>query len=149
MGDDLVWGKHTLFDWALRSVLIVKTPGMKHEIKCNKVVSTVDIYPSLMELCAVKMPHETDGKSFVELLKNPASKDWDNVAYSYFNNGITVRTNRYRFTKYFRDNEPTIELYDHDTDPYENNNIAAAHPDIVKRLMKVWDKGNTGVYDKK
>ncbi|HEY5390579.1 MAG TPA: sulfatase [Hanamia sp.] len=147
LGDDLVWGKHTLFDWALQSVLIVKTPGMKHEIKCNKVVSTVDIYPTLMELCAVKMPHKTDGKSFVELLKNPASKDWDNVAYSYFNNGITVRTNRYRFTKYFRDKEPTIELYDHETDPYENNNIAAAHPDVVKRLMTIWDKGNTGVYD--
>ena len=39
-------------------------------------------------------------------------------------------------------------VYGHDTDPYENNNIVAAHPDVVKRLMTIWDKGNTGVYDK-
>jgi arylsulfatase A-like enzyme len=148
LGDDLVWGKHTLFEWALRSVLIVKAPGMKEGLKCSKVISAVDIYPTLMELCGVKMPHKTDGKSFVLLLKKPESSDWKNVAYSYFNNGITVCTDRYRFTKYFRVKEPTLELYDHQTDPYENDNIAADHPDIVKKLMKIWEQGNTGVYNK-
>ncbi|CAN5382348.1 sulfatase [soil metagenome] len=148
LGDDLVWGKHTLFEWALRSVLIVKTPGMKKGTTCDKVISAVDIYPTLMELCAVKMPHKTDGKSFAWLLKEPENRDWKNVAYSYFSNGITVRNDRYRFTKYFRKKEPAIELYDHQTDPYENDNIASDQPDIVKKLMKIWEKGNTGVYDK-
>ncbi|MDP4155671.1 MAG: sulfatase [Bacillota bacterium] len=149
LGDDLVWGKHTLFDWALRSVLIVKAPGMKIGSTCNKVISSVDIYPTLMELCGIEMPHKTDGTSFTRLLKKPNMKDWGNTAYSYFNNGITVRTTRYRLTKYFRAEEPTIELYDHKKDPFENDNVAAAHPALVKKLMKTWEKGNTGVYDKK
>jgi iduronate 2-sulfatase len=150
LGDDLVWGKHTLFDWALQSVLIIKTPEMKKGVTCDKVISSVDIYPTLMELCRVKMPHKTDGKSFVPLLKNPASSKWDNnMAYSYFNDGITVRTERYRLTKYFRKNEPLIELYDHKNDPYENDNVAGDHPKLVKQLLKVWAKGNTGVYEKK
>ena len=150
LGDDLVWGKHTLFDWALQSALIIKTPEMKKGVTCDKVISSVDIYPTLMELCGVKMPHKTDGKSFVPLLKNPATSQWDNnVAYSYFNDGISVRTERYRLTKYFRKNEPLIELYDHKNDPYENDNVAGDHPKLVRQLLKVWAKGNTGVYEKK
>jgi arylsulfatase A-like enzyme len=30
LGDDLVWGKHTLFDWALQSVLMIKTTPKEH-----------------------------------------------------------------------------------------------------------------------
>lgn len=149
LGDDLVWGKHTLFDWALRSVLIVKTPETNKEVKCTKVISAADIYPSLMELCRIEMPSKTDGKSFTRLLTNPKMRNWENIAYSFFNNGITVRTMRYRFTMYFRKEEPIVELYDHHQDPYENNNVAAAHPALVKKLMKIWERGNTGVYDNK
>lgn len=149
LGDDLVWGKHTLFDWALRNVLIVKVPGMKGGLRCDKIISPVDIYPTLMQLCSVKMPCKTDGKSFVTLLKDPHDRSWQNVAYSYFNDGISMRTERYRLTKYFRKQEPLIELYDHETDPYENRNVATEHDALVKKLMKIWEKGNTGLYDSK
>jgi iduronate 2-sulfatase len=57
-----------------------------------------------------------------------------------------VRTDRYRFTKYFRQQEPTVELYDHRTDPNENHNVAADHPEIVEQLTPLWAKGNTGVF---
>jgi len=148
LGDHRVWGKHTIFEWALRSALIVKTPSEKQGGTRDEVVSTVDLYPTLMELCDVKMPHKTDGKSFVKLLDNSGNDQWKNVAYGYFRNGITARTERYRLTKYFREEEPAIELYDHQTDPYENHNIADEQPDVVKSLTKVWKKGNTGVYEK-
>lgn len=147
LGDDRVWGKHTLFEYATRSVLMVKTPGMNKGKVCNKVVSAIDIYPSLMQLCHVSMAHTTDGTSFVDLLKNPGGKKWKNVAFSYFKQGISLRTERYRLTKYFRKQQPTIELYDHKTDPYENVNIARTRPKVVKKLMKVWEKGNTGLYE--
>ena len=116
---------------------------------CNKVISSVDIYPSLMELCGIPMPQKTDGVSFVKLLTNPVNSDWANTAYSYFNNGITLRTTQYRLTKYFRKEEPTVELYDHIKDPYESNNIATTNPHLVQKLMKLLKKGDTGVYDKK
>lgn len=149
LGDDRVWGKHTLFEYATRSVLMIKTPGMYKGKTCNKVVSAIDMYPTLMELCGVPVPQGIDGVSFSNLLRNPRDKQWKNEAFSYFNHGISLRTARYRFTKYFRKQQPVIELYDHKTDPYENNNIAATHPKIVKRLEKIWESGNTGLYDKK
>jgi len=57
-----------------------------------------------------------------------------------------LRTERYRLTKYFRDEEPVIELYDHKTDPNETTNIAAENHGIVESLMPLWEKGNTGLY---
>lgn len=146
LGDDRVWGKHTLSEWALRSPLIIKLPGGRKGAVSNKIVSSVDIYPTLMEICGFPMPHKTDGKSFAVLLRDPAYKAWKNVAYSYFNKGITVRTDQYRFTKYFRKEMPDIELYDHQADPYENINIAPTRQDIIKSLLPVFEKGNTGVY---
>jgi iduronate 2-sulfatase len=148
LGDDRVWGKHTLSEWALRSPLIVKMPGQKAGLS-EKIISSIDIYPTLVELCGLKMPYQTDGKSFARLIKNPSDKTWSNTAYSYFNKGITMRTDRYRITKYFRSEMPSVELYDHKTDPYENHNVAGQNPETVKKLLPVLEKGNTGLYNNK
>jgi arylsulfatase A-like enzyme len=147
LGDQLVWGKHTIFERALKSAFIVKVPGEKGGIQINKVVSTVDIYPTIVDLCGLEMPMQTDGKSLVSLMQNPAT-DWEEVSYGYFRNGISLRTGQYRLTKYFRDAEPTVELYDHQTDPNETKNIAGEKPEIVESLMPIMEKGNTGLYSK-
>ncbi|MCW3089916.1 MAG: sulfatase [Ferruginibacter sp.] len=147
LGDDRVWGKHTLSEWALRSPLMIKMPGSPQGASCDKIVSSIDVYPTLMELCGVKTPFATDGKSLVPLLKDPKHAGWSNVAYSYFRRGISVRTDDYRFTRYFRKQEPVNELYDHRSDPFENNNISGADP-IIETIMPFWKKGNTGLYDK-
>lgn len=148
LGDNSIWGKHTLFDWALKNVFILKVPGMKGGKGINQITSAVDIYPSLMELCNVKMPHKTDGKSFVPLLRNNKKNESENVAYGYYNNGITMRTDRYRLTKYFRKKEPLVELYDHIKDPYENENIASKNPKLVNTLMRLLDNANIDLYKK-
>lgn len=146
LGDQLVWGKHTLFERALKSAFIVRIPGMTQGSVSDKVVNSVDIYPTLVELGHLDMPYPTDGKSLVPLLKGDTA-NWDNVSYGYFRNGITLRTERYRLTRYFRNEMPAVELYDHLTDPDESINIAAEHPEVVERLFPLWEKGNTGIYD--
>ena len=147
LGDQQVWGKHTLFDISLRSTLIIKAPNMKSVNKSvESIVETVDIYPTILKLCNVDTAQKTDGQDFTELLNSP-EKLRDNLAYSYFNNGISVRTNNYRLTKYFRKEEPTIELYDHINDPIESINISGSNPNIVKELIPLLEKGNTGIYD--
>ena len=145
LGDHLVWGKHTIFERSLRSPLIVNVPGKTKGENIDKVISTVDIYPTFLELCNVEMPHETDGKNLTPLLNNPVA-EWEEAAYGYFRNGITLRTERYRLTKYFRNAGPVVELYDHQNDPNETKNIAKDNPDVVKKLIPLWEKGNTGLY---
>lgn len=64
--------------------------------------------------------------------------------------GYSMRTDRYRFTVWVaRDDHSkinAIELYDHQTDPQENTNIAkkAENADLVKKLMDQWNKGWQG-----
>ncbi len=148
LGDQRMWGKHTIFERALKSAFIIKVPGSSSSGKTiDKVVSSIDIYPTLMEFCGVEMPFHTDGKSLVPVMKNPFMQNQEEASYGYFKKGISLRTARYRLTKYFRKQQPVIELYDHQTDPYETKNIAAENPDIIKHLMPLWEKGNTGLYN--
>ncbi len=118
LGDHRIWGKHTLFELALQSPLLIKLPGQEklaHPVE--QVVSSVDLYPTLMELCGVAMPPETDGHSMVPLMLQTGEPEWENAAYSYFRQGISLRTRFYRFTRYFRTETPNVELYDHRTHP--------------------------------
>jgi arylsulfatase A-like enzyme len=145
LGEHLVWGKHTIFEKALKSALIIRVPGMTSGEKTDHIVSTVDLYPTLMELSRTGMPYPADGRSLVPLLRNKDA-DWENAAYGYFRNGITLRTENFRLTKYFRKEMPVVELYDHTTDSNETINVAAERPDIVQSLMPLWERGNTGLF---
>lgn len=146
LGDQRVWGKHTVFENSLKSVLLIKNPKNYQTKSVVPIIETVDIYPSLIEMCKLEIPYQTDGESFVPLLIGNGD-DQDNVAYSYFKSGISLRTNRYRLTRYFRNEKPNIELFDYFKDPQESKNIAEDFPEVVNRLIPILEKGNTGLYD--
>lgn len=146
LGDYRVWGKHTLFERSLKSAFMIKAPGVSREGVSDAIVSSIDIYPTLIELSGLEMPHETDGHSLLPLLKSDSSA-MQEVAYGYFRKGITVRTDQYRLTKYYREEEPLIELFDHVNDPLETSNIAAEKPEIVADLLPILEKGNTGLFE--
>ncbi|GAB3012029.1 sulfatase [Niabella terrae] len=148
LGEERVWGKHTLSEYALRSPLIIKIPGMKDPGRATgTVVQTVDIYPTLLDLLDLPQPYPLDGHSFLKSLRQ-ADHSEDRVAYSYFNQGITMRTRRYRITQYYRQASPRIELYDYVSDPLETKNMAAEQPALVEHLLQRLQAGNTGLYDK-
>ena len=148
LGDQLVWGKHTIFERAVKSTLIMHVPGMGvKSVKSDDIVSTVDIYPTISELCGLAPPGWVDGKSLVPLLKGD-DENRDNAAFSYYRNGISMRTADYRFTVYFRNKKKVFELYDHTGTDIEAVNIAGEHPELVEKLLAKWKKGNTGLYGK-
>jgi hypothetical protein len=51
-------------------------------------------------------------------------------------------------TKFYREEEPKIELYDHLVDPEENRNIAADHPKLVDSLVLVLEEKLPEFYSK-
>jgi arylsulfatase A-like enzyme len=147
LGDHLMWGKHTLFETSLSSAFIVSAPGKKKGIKNNRIVSSVDIYPSLMELCEVEIPDRLEGNSFVSLLDSPNDENWKDVAYSYFRNGMSMRTSQYRMSKYFTSDGNITELYDYGQDLFERKNISNDKPEVVDELIPLWKGGNTFRYE--
>lgn len=149
LGDHRVWGKHTTFEVALRSPLIISVPGSApKKIMDGTVVSSVDLYPSLMELCGISVDFPLDGQSLARLVREGKDPDRENLAFSYFNKGISMRNERYRLTRYFREDSPSIELFDHEVDPFESKNIAPDNPELVEQLLPLWEKGNTGLFNK-
>ena len=147
LGDQRVWGKHTLSEYSLKSPLIIAYPGMPYKGRRSQaIVQSVDIYPTLVQIAGLKLPYNTDGRSLFNILQNPAIVNKQN-AFAYFNNGITMRTERYRVTKYYR-NRSDVELYDYAKDPFETRNIASENKEVTDSLLKMLEQGNTGLYDK-
>jgi arylsulfatase A-like enzyme len=103
----------------------MKTAGQK----TDAVVEFVDIYPSLIELCGLPPTKGLEGQSFVPLLQNPKAP-WTKLAFSEYPKGgylgTAMRTDRYRYVEWRNKKGELVatELYDHLTDPQENENIA-------------------------
>jgi arylsulfatase A-like enzyme len=146
LGNDRKWGKHSLFERSLKSALIVKLSGKNHALKeINTIVETVDLYPTLLDFCGIEQPHALDGKSLLGLIQSGKS-DSHKRAIGFWRDGISIRTDRYRLTKFFRDEEPKIELYNHLMDPQENRNIAAEQQKKVDSLMPVLEQATPEFY---
>lgn len=136
LGDHRVWGKHTLSEWSLRSPLIMAGPGIQGGSMIDHVVSSIDIYPTLMSLCRLPVPDSLEGSVVLAQRGIFTAKSRHHPAFGFFNRGVTMRTNRYRLTQYHRKEKPDIELYDHRTDPFEHKNITARRPLLTRRLLR-------------
>ena len=144
LGDLRVWGKHTLHETSLSSAFLISAPGYKKGVKNERIVSSIDIYPTLMDLCGVSQPEGLDGHSFVRLLNNPQDADWCEAAYSYFNGGVSLRTPDYRFSRYKKNGRVITELYEYDSDRMEKENIAEKKQNEIEQvILPLWRRGAT------
>ncbi|MCP4855674.1 MAG: sulfatase [Fuerstiella sp.] len=151
LGENGVWGKTTNFELATRVPLIISGPDINAAGQSTKaLVELVDLYPTLCELAGLNRPGHLEGRSLAPLLDTP-NQAWNQVALSQFPRGDvmgrSMRTDRWRFTRWAKANRTVgLELYDHETDPAENHNLATsdAHVELVKQLTDqletVWPK---------
>jgi arylsulfatase A-like enzyme len=98
-----------------------------------------------MELCDIPLEKKYDGKSLVNIIKNGSAEE-EKPAYSFWHNSLSIRTNRYRLSKFYRNKKILFELYDHLVDPEENNNIAADRPDIVRKIQPLLESREPTFY---
>jgi arylsulfatase A-like enzyme len=128
LGEKLHWRKFALWEEATRNVFIVAAPNVKAGTRCDRTVSAMDIYPTLVEMCGLSSRAGLEGTSITPLLKNPATK-WAHPAVTTYERGNhTVRDERWRYIRY---HDGTEELYDHDKDENEWTNLAAK-PEYAK-----------------
>jgi len=133
LGEHGLWCKHCNFETSLHSPLIVRAPGLVGGRATDALTEFVDIYPSLCDLAGLASPSHLEGTSFVPLMQDPA-RQWKRAAFSRYVNGDSIRTDRYRYTEWTEEKIPPgspLEtrhyarmLYDHESDPNENVNIA-------------------------
>jgi iduronate 2-sulfatase len=153
LGEHGSWCKFTNYEIDTRVPLIISAPGrIPQNASTKALVELVDLYPTVCEMAGLETPSGREGTSLVPLFSD-SSFPWKTAAFSqfprgYFNRfmGYAMRTDRYRYVEWHDrlDNSVlTNELYDHETDPLENENIAGCpeNLDLVKQLARKLDKG--------
>ena len=155
LGEHDAWCKHSNVENDTWAPLILSTPGMKNAGKhTDALVEFVDIYPTLADLAGLPLPGHLEGASFRPVLAD-LTRPWKSAVFSQYPRpaggkalmGYTMRTDRYRFTAWLHRNDHSkvdaVELYDHQSDPQENINIAnePANAALVKELMAKLNAG--------
>jgi len=139
LGEHGMWCKHCNFETSLHSPLMIRAPGMPAGNRCRALTEFVDVYPTLGELAGIDVPANLAGRSAVPLLADPDA-EWKDAVYSRYYAGDSVKTDRYRYTRY-RSRKGAGEfrghmLYDHREDPHENRDLSAdpEHAEVVAEL---------------
>tara|TARA_B100000963_G_scaffold93023_1_gene80107 strand:+ start:169 stop:1719 length:1551 start_codon:yes stop_codon:yes gene_type:complete len=123
MGEHGHWQKQTLFENATRIPLIISIPNLKNKgKKSNSPVELIDLYPTLMDILNINTPKHVVGKSLEPIIKN-VDTTIRGSALTRWRNGYSIKTKRYRLTKWGKNGELGYELYDHKNDKNELNNL--------------------------
>ena len=150
LGEKLHYNKFTHWDQALRTLLVIDAPG-RESGSSERVVNSIDIFPTLVELCGLPGGYlqegfDRQGHSLLPLLEDgdtpwntpsvtvnlkryhPMTSRRRGETYSDEFWSRSVRTERWKLIEYADlDDKPSsreYELYDLEEDPEEWNNLA-------------------------
>jgi len=141
LGEHGRFSKYTNYETSTHITLMFRVPWLPSQPPTSALVELVDIYPTLAELCHLQPPAYLEGMSVAPLLTDPR-RPWKSVAFSCLHKPRerTVCNERYRLIE--NPNGP-LELYDHQTDPAEDHNLAKdpAHAAVVKQLQDSLNAG--------
>jgi len=143
--------KRTAHEPSMRIVQVVRYPGLTPVDQprvIEKQVLTVDVAPSILELCKADPLKNIHGKSWVKLVKK-GDRSWRDSCFYYYNyekqfpytpNVRCIRTEEWKYTRYpHGDGSPDrhmAELYNIEFDPEERHNLIdkPRYAKVVKRL---------------
>jgi len=147
--------KTYVYENGIRVPFCISYPNaLKSGTKIDKITSCIDVMPTLLNFCNIEKPDKVnfDGKSLLPLLKDDSQIWPDRNLYFQWHRGevpekyrnIAVRNQQFKLVQPVgrgkeKFTEPHFELYDISKDPFEKNDLADKHPDIVKKLKSDYD----------
>jgi len=159
LGDHGMFCKHTNYEEAVHSPLIIAVPGQKTKgTKTESPSEFVDIFPTLCELAGLPIPESCEGLSLVPILENPTAMIREAAMEQFPRNnmmGYTLRDKRFRYVKWVENNYkdgglngPTqaVELYDYKKDPLETINQASnpEYKNVVAKFDRLFQERGVG-----
>ncbi|MFP6875841.1 MAG: sulfatase-like hydrolase/transferase [Roseibacillus sp.] len=137
LGEKRHWRKQALWEESTRVPLSIHVPGTGNAGRsCDRAVSLLDLYPSLIELCGLPPMKGLEGISLLPQLEDPEARRTEPAVTTWYYNNHAIRGPRWRYIRYRDGSE---ELYDHKMDPLEHVN-QAANPKYakIKERMKTY-----------
>lgn len=138
--------KGWFYEGGIRVPMIIKWPEHgKSGAVCDVPVINTDFYPTLLKMAGLPLlpQQHVDGVNITPLLEGEGTIKrkalyWHFPHYS--NHGLqspggVVRSGKYKLIEYFENG--TVQLFDLEADPGEQNDLAAVLPHEVKKLKKM------------
>jgi arylsulfatase A-like enzyme len=128
--------KGTLYEGGIRTPMIVRWPGRVPAGQTSDAVwYFADFLPTAAEIAGLQPPGNIDGVSVLPVLLGQEREIPDRFLYWESPSRGLRQAVRWRDWKAVRlEQGAPLELYDLVTDIGEKNNVAAQHPDIVRKL---------------
>jgi arylsulfatase A-like enzyme len=135
--------KGDLYEGGIRVPMIARWPGKVAAGAVNDAVGAFwDVMPTLVDLAGAPTPKNTDGVSLAPVLVGGGARPGRGHLYWEFPQKAGAQAVRIGNWKGVRQNvkkapEGPIELYDLVADVGETKDVAAEHPDVVKRMAEI------------
>lgn len=125
LGDLGLWNKFQFYEGSCGVPLLAKLPGSSPAV-CETPVSLISLSATLTDLCGIPNEGLSDGASFADLVRDPAShRSYGPVfaEFSIHNSAAKymIRDGQWKYTYWVND---MPELYDLSSDPKELDNLA-------------------------
>lgn len=133
-----IYGEHgTADDATCRIPLVIKWPGGARGQRNTKFHYNLDLAPTLMDLLGGTKQNLWDGESFAESITSDKDIGRDEVIISQCAHVCqrSVRWDQWLYMRTYHDGFhlfPQEMLYDLETDPHEQINLAGKHPELCR-----------------
>jgi arylsulfatase len=149
--------KNTPWLGGTRAASFWRWPGTLKSADCDRLTCHTDFFPTLAEIAGAKLSDDVkkqvEGRSLVPLLENPKAHWAERMLFTHIGRwpkgakvddykyaGCSVRTKRWHMVSVGKAKEDVKwQLFDIATDPAEKTNVAADHPDVVKKMNTEYD----------
>jgi arylsulfatase A len=141
--------KTNLYEGGIRVPMIARWPGrIRAGSTSDHIGANWDMWATFAELTGGEPPEETDGISIAPtLLERGTQQGHETLYWEFHSQGSSqaVRMGRWKGirTNVAKQPDGPIELYDLERDLGETTNVAAANPDIVRRIEAVMKSSRT------
>jgi len=140
--------KRDLYEGGIREPMIAVWNGKINAATTSKHISAFwDVLPTIAEISGATVPENIDGISFLPTLLGNKQPQHNYLYWEFHERGgrKAIRRGDWKLVNYqVNDPEKTsVELYNLNTDPGEENNVAETHPEIVAELQELMEKART------
>ncbi|MDY6765729.1 MAG: sulfatase [Candidatus Nanohaloarchaea archaeon] len=155
-GEHGVYREHwSTYEPTQRVPFIVKPPaGVDGPDRCNELVTHVDLAPTLADVAGLEPPRAWQGRSVAPLLRGEQA-GWRYAVvldHGLYTAQRAVRTDRWKLVRTFHpgvweDRLPPVQLFDMETDPWEQDDVSGENADVVMELqqrMRAFEDAHVG-----
>lgn len=136
--------KGFVYEGGIRVPLIAQWPGkIEAQSQTDLISSQYDIMATLGEIAGFKLENPTDGISFAPtLIGNPQNETHEFLFWEFpeYGGQVAIRMGEWKLVRQHLkdDQDPTLELYNLESDPQEKNNVANDYPEIVAKAALIF-----------